>query len=694
MGFFIMAQIEQMPAKGTKEERKLFTKVIRHYEMAKEDLENRIADWNVKDELFRSYIDEKDWPYQSVVFDPRVFTAIFEKTARLFANKPRGRMVPREGGDTLGAKINNELLSFQWDENERVDNLPMLAKWALMDQNARKYGASFALCKWRYERQLKKTKSKDGKEEVKSVPFYDGPDFKPLVNRDVLANPSYSTIKGWFAYREYVTLNELKNVNDAARSKPIYKNLDILRDSLAKEGEGGGDTREGNYSSKNKSIKGLEDYLGKDEYNKTIEVVTEYSPERWITYAPKHGVILRDIPNPYDHGQIPVVMLRYYQVDDDLYGLSEIEPVQTLQKATNALVNQYLDAINMSLYTPLKIRANSVQMHTLEFGPGAKWIMNDPDDVVAHESTGKGVTEFASTYRFMIGAIQEGLGETSAAVSSLSPGSADKTATEVKDLATQRLARDNYNQIFLSEALKKQMMLWFNMNKQFLFSSPNEQQKVIRIVGKDAIKYFKKRGLDAMDLPDEAIDLLTARDKPESVQSEMADLLAEGRLDPKDFMTPMYPVEVDGEVLSKFSLEPGEEMGHLIIEPDDLGGNYDYIPDVESMALPDSNQLIAAAKQMIDLNTKPETIQILAQQGYQFDLKEAMEDFFERLGTKDADKYFKKIEGQNEAIQPGQANPQAGYGNQGALGAPRMDGLPQASAPGQAQGVIPRPQQV
>ena len=34
MGFFIMAQIEQMPAKGTKEERKLFTKVIRHYEMA------------------------------------------------------------------------------------------------------------------------------------------------------------------------------------------------------------------------------------------------------------------------------------------------------------------------------------------------------------------------------------------------------------------------------------------------------------------------------------------------------------------------------------------------------------------------------------------------------------------------------------------------------------------------------------
>ena len=26
-------------------------------------------------------------------------------------------------------KINNELLSFQWDENERVDNLPMLTRY-------------------------------------------------------------------------------------------------------------------------------------------------------------------------------------------------------------------------------------------------------------------------------------------------------------------------------------------------------------------------------------------------------------------------------------------------------------------------------------------------------------------------------------------------------------------------------------
>lgn len=657
--------------------------------MAKEDLEKRTSDWDVKDELFRSHIDESNHPYNSVVFDPRVFTAIFEKTARLFANKPRGRMVPREGGDTLGARINNELLSFQWDENERVDGQPMLAKWAMMDQNARKYGASFALCKWRYERNLSVKEDKDGKKQGKSRVFYDGPDFKPLVNRDVLANPSYSTVKGWFAYREYVTLDELKTVNDSSRTKPIYKNLDILRDSLQKEGEGGGDTRDDNYTSKNKSIKGLEDYLGKDEYNKTVEVVTEYTNERWVTYAPKHGVILRDIPNPYDHGQIPVVMLRYYQVDDDLYGLSEIEPVQTLQKATNALVNQYLDAINMSLYTPLKIRANSVQMHTLEFGPGAKWIMNNPDDVVPHETSTSGITEFASTYRFMVGAMQEALGETSAAISNLSPGQADKTATEVKDLAQQRNARDNYNQLFLSEALKKQMMLWFNMNKQFLFTGQAEQQKIIRIVGKDAIRYFQQRGLDQYEITDDAVGTLTGEGQSDEVMAEMEGLLAEGRIRPTDFQTPQYPVQVGDELLPKMTMEPGDEMAHLILEPDDLGGNYDYIPDVESMSVPDDTQIIAAAKQMIDLNTNPQTVQQLAQEGYTFKLKEAMEDFFERLGTKDADKYFTKMEAQNEAVRPGQGPTPGGIGGQGIGAAPGMAGAPQAPAPVQAQPVVP-----
>lgn len=662
---------------GTKKEREKFTEVHTHYIMAKEDLESRYSDWDTKDELFRSYVEETGWPYNSVVFDPRIFTAIFEKTSRLFANKPRGRLVPREGGDALGAKINNELLKFQWDDASRTMEQPMIARWAQMDMNARKYGASFALVKWNYTR--KKEKDEDGK--LKSVPWFDGPNFKPLINRDCLPNPSYSYIKNWFQVREYPTFQELENTNDAARSKPVYKNLDLLKQRMKEqESTKGGDRRDTHWESRNKTIKGLTDYLGQDEVFKNIEVVTEYRDDRWVTIAPRHGVVLRDIENPYEHGQIPIVMLKYYPIDDDLYGLSEIEPVERLQKAVNALVNQYLDAINMSLYTPLKIKAHAVQMHTLEFGPGKKWIMNEPgSDVIPHESSTAGVQEFVNTYSFMISAMQSALGETSQGISNLSPFDNEKTATEVRDMAAQRNARDNFNQIFLAEALKKQMMFWCKMNKQFLFSDPREKQKIIRVVGKDAIRYFQQRGLDGYGLTDEAAEQVRqATDEGLPIR-------------PEDLETPLYPIGTeDGETIPKFMVEEGGEMGMMVLEKEDLSGTYDYIPDVESMELPDNQQKLAAKREVMGFVMKPEVMAAMQQEGYQFKLKEFLEDFIEDTGMTDGDKYFEKGSMNDQSLIPGE-------GSLGAGQVPGGNGIEQgladigALAPNQAQPSLPGP---
>ena len=674
---FIMAKhpLETLSVKGTSQEKITFVDVMRHKQMAEDDLDVRRPKMDKVDELFRSHIDTSDWPYSSVVFDPRVFTFIFEKTSRLLANKLKGRMVPREGGDALGARINNELLMFQWDENERVDAMAMLAKWAMMDTITRKYGAAFALCKYRYDRGFKKEKGK-----VKSVPFYDGNDFKVLSPRDVLANPSYSTIKNWFQYREYVTFDELRRVNDIARGKPIYKNLDILRDASKKENKKAGDTRQSNYMLKNKSLKGLQDFLGRDEVYKTIEVITEYRNDRWITFAPKHGIVLRDIPNPYDHQQIPVVMLKYYPIDDDLYGLSEVEPVERIQRAINALICQYLDSVNMSLYTPLKIRSTGVQMHTLEFGPGKKWIMNDPaTDVIPHEASIKGVSEFASTYRFLVGSLQEAVGETSAQTSGMVPGQQDKTATEIRASETQKNARDKFNQLFLKEAIKKQMMFWHAMNKQFLFSDPREQQKVVRIVGREAIRYFQNRGLDNYTVSDEQA-------------KKMADAMENGaKIDIQGFGYPQFPIKTDDGIKPKLEMEDGDEVGHLILTPEDLSGNYDFIPDVESMELPTDQQEGIMKRQLLELARDPNTITLLAQEGTKIKMKELLEDSFEDAGLKDAEKYFEKVEEEYEINQTGGTGPQAGRPGQGNV---PIRGMAQGARPvvgSQARPNISRP---
>ena len=667
---------------GTDQERKSFSEVFNHYSLAEEDLRSRIVDFDKRDILFRSYIDKNKWPYKAIFFDPRVSTILFEKAARTFANKPRGRMTPREGGDVLGAKINTELLSFQWDDNERVDSLPMLVKWILMYLNAKKYGASFGLAKWHFQRQV------DSKTKKARI-FYDGPNFKPWPNRDVLHNPAYSTVKNWIQLRDYPTFGELTDINDAARSKPIYKNLDILRDLLKREGKQGGDNRASNYQIKDKTIKGLQDYLGRDEVYKTIEVVTEYRPERWITFAPKHGLILRDIPNPYDHGQIPVVQLKFKQVDDDIYGLSEIESVEKLQNIINAVGSQYLDAINMSLYAPLKVRNTNgaVQMHTLQFGPGSKWLMNDPTtDVVTHQQNISGVREFLNTYRTLVSALQEAMGESSQGISNIDPGAQNKTATEIRDTAQSRSAMDNFDQVFLGEAMKKQAMFWFMMNQQFLFSNPNEQQKIIDITGKDAIRFFQTMGLDGEGLDDAGIEMLSDPN------------VAGTSVIPEDLMQPMFPVQTpDGGIDTKFSVEAGGQSGKLVIEPEDLSGSYDYIADIGSMGSEANFTEIKAKGDFLSRVTgvDPTTGQptgiagMMAQEGKKIKATDLLIDYAEDIGFKNADQYIESMQQQNPMIGGinGQIDPTTGQPINPA-GAGGVQGMPNGMVAGGAQGMV------
>lgn len=667
-----------------KKELEVFDECNRHYELAKEDNDIRRDGFDTADELFRSYIDEDDWPYSSLIFIPKVFTAIFEKTSRLIGTKPRGRLIPREGADVVKAKINNELLSYQWDAAAAVDGEPLIAKWAQMDMNARKYGAAFALVKWQYIRKIKKGttgKGDDKKPKYESVPHFDGPFFQVLNNRDVLCNPSYSTIKNWFQYREYVTLQELYATNDVARGEPIYKNLDELMDKVRKEMKTI-DRRDNNYEVRNKTLKGYQDYLGSDETNKTIEIVTEYRENRWITFAPKHGVVIRDIENPYNHQQIPVVMLKYYPIDDDIYGLSEIEPIEKLQKALNAITSQYVDAVNMELYPVFGVDSTRVRLHTMEFTPRAKWIITgDPRTAVSKIDTSapNAIRSYMTTFQMLTGEMAEALGETSAQTSNLNTfAKGQKTATEIKDLAQQRLSRDNFNQIFLGEAIKRLMMLWHSMNQQFYFE-PGETTKVLRLVGKDVITDMQNSNLDASALTEESIDTLTQG------------ITAGANPNPMDYETPMFPVQTEEGVVPKLNVQPDQQFAELILEPDDLMGEYDYIADVESMAPPSQEQVIMAKRAALEMVVNPQTQQMLMQGGTQVKLQELMEDYFESLGFKDASKYFEKLP--VNPMMNGQPN------EAGAVG---PEGLPQGQgvnpvagmAPPQAMAGGPNPQQL
>jgi hypothetical protein len=662
--------------KGTKSEQNLFSEVNSHYSISKQDLEQRIYRKNGfddADKMFASYIDESSWPYRSLIFDPRPYTVILEKSARLIGSKPKGRLVPREGGDSLGAYINNELLDYQWEDNTRLGQ-SMISKWILMDQNARKYGSSFAIVKWRYETRVKK----DGKDYRKEV-FYDGPDFTVCNNRDVLANPSYEFINKWFQYREYLTLGDMESVNDSARSEESkYKNLDILKDAIREDLKGRGDKRD--IYSKNKSMRGLEDFLGRDDYNRTIEVITEYRPDRWVTFAPKHGVILRDIPNPYTHGEIPVVHLKYYPLPDDLYGVSELEPVSKQIKALNAHSSAYSDSLALATRPPVHVNPINVRMHTISWDPEAKWLMNNPNvdvQVMKMEQFNTISSNYSTIYNILTGSLLSALGETSQGISSVNPtqDAGRVTATEINDAAFTRNVRDNMNKIFLSEALKKQIMFWHSMNQQLMFKATKDKMKVIRIVGRDAIEFFMRNGL--------------ADIRP---TNEDAMMVANGQMEQDAIIPgPRFAVNV-GEDEQGFPLEVPKYMpdemgggGNLIIEPGDIAGNYDYVPDIESMAAPSDEQIEQKLASLLMTMTNPVILQGLQSEGVKPKFKELLTRGIEATKiVKDADAYFEDVSSvqgggvtpnvQNSVVPGGVGGPEGGIPNQGSMQPTGMEG--------------------
>lgn len=613
-----------------------FSDCNQHYQLGFQETDNRRTgkgrigsiSFDEADELFRSWLDESKWPYDALLFDPRIFTFIIEKTSRLLGSRLRGELVPREGSDVVGAKINNAILNLQWDQASH--NGSMLSKWALMDINTRKYGAAFALCKWMYE--------EDGKRKV----VFDGPEMKVLNNRDCASELAATTMEGcnWFQAREYVTGQDLLRINDVSKGKPVYKNLDSLMASLSSY-KGGMDDRSTNWQSRNRTISRLSSTpYANDPVYKYAEIVTEYRKDEWITFAPKHNLVLRKIENPYRNHQIPVVMLRYYPIDDDIYGLSEIEPVKSLQKAINALLCQYVDEINMKLYTPVAI-GPGVRQNTLEWGKGAKWQMNNPmTDFRLVESSSNAVSYFNNTYSALVAAMMNAIGETSLGVSNIDQYQTTKTATEVKHLLAQRNSRDNFNQMFLSEAISRQMMLWYGMNQQMLFADPDKKSFLIRIAGKDAVTYFREKGFDQYGLPENAAAY--------AAENENAD--------PNELKVPLYPVESgtgeESRVVPKLTIE--DNVGRLYVEPGDLNGLYDYVADVQSMALnAGQEEKMARDKAMTTLLTNPNAAALLQQEQVKPKFKELFISWLEDSGFKDADKYFENVPIKSEPPPPG-----------------------------------------
>lgn len=658
----------------------ILVEITSHYQDWKEDNDTRrLRDngWNdITDAYYGKLPDE--WPYNSQVVDPVLSTTLIEKNARLLNSRLKGRLVPREGGDAVKARINNAILDFQWDNANLGGS--MLSKWSMMDMDTRLYGSKFALSCWKV--------IKDGDKVV-----FEGNELIPKDIRDCGIDPNCQNIKDakWFQLREWTTMDDLEKANKNKEGIEIYPGLAELKKAV----ENSSDRRDTEYLSRVKQLKSLNDRMGDDDSFQVIEIVTEYRPDRWITFAPKHNIILRDIKNPYKHGKIPIVQLKYYPLGDDPIGESEVERVLSLWRAIQSVLNAHLDGMNVRMFPPLKILEGQARIETLVYGPGAPWIMNNPNAVTEMQFGNGSLNEFQTNFGALKSAFSQAMGDLSQGVSNVDPTEADKTATEIKHVAKQQNIRDEKNQIDLGEAIADCMKMWLCNNQQFLFSDPDKHEHVLRILGKDEFQYFKDLGMDEMDLTQDALNEI--QEIIEATEGTIDDATLEQMIEAGK--TPRYPVIENPnvkdpskyKVKAKLNVSEKGDFGELSVVPDDTEGVYDYVPDVKSMSVGADAEYTNGMQRLFDTLMNPQIGQMLAQEGVKLNIQDLLVNLFNAYGNKDSEKYFATIN------QPALAPQGVIGGVQGAGGVgvpnPTTQGLPEQMAQPlgvQGQQVVPQ----
>jgi hypothetical protein len=657
----------------------LLLEVQSHYKMWTDDNQkrmNRKNGWNAITDAYWGHLPN-DWPYISRTVIPILRTSLIEKNGRLLNSKLRGKLVPREGGDTVSAILNNAILDYQWDNAN--ENGSMLTKFEIADLDTRLYASKFVDVYWRY------TCDEDGNV------LYDGNELRPLDIRDCGIDPTSSGIKDakWFQIRTWDKIADLESMT--LGGKPMFKNLAKLKRAY-KDSLNSKSATKTEYTPRGKQLQGLEDRTGQDMAFPVVKVVVERRADKWIYFSPDFDILLGVTPNPYNHKKLGIAQLRYYPIQDDPLGESEAEPVLPLWIAIQATVCAYMDEMILKIRPPLKVIENAARVETIQYGPEAQWLVDRQDAIEEMRGNGDTLQYFQTTFQVLTSAFNLAMGDLSQGTSQFDPfGQDKKTATEVKATVSQQNSRDQKNQNDLIEFIKDIMMMWVSNNKQFIFSDPTQLEYMVRIVGADQFNRLMQMGLADNELvegTEESISEIVSQMGGNITDFQLQQLYEAGSM-------PKYPVILNPKEKdpSKIKMKPKMmvegEIADVSIVPADLEGTYDYIPDVKSMAMGASDSLNQARSAALDrITNNPMIIELLNAEGYKPKIREMLEDDLEGAGLTDAERYFEKI-GPVETAgnQMGGAIPNSqGQG---------LPGIPQANIagglPGQMGGPQPSP---
>jgi len=516
------------------------------------------TDWEEREKLFFNLEsgDLAEETAKSKVNDAHLSTAIIQRTQRILAQPPSGKVQALDSRNDKGKSLLMDYIRRFYIEKHANAQFSFLTKLKLWVIYSHIYGSMPVLVDYRVSDE------------------YVGPDFWLIPVRQWYPQPGVYQINDM----DYCFVDSFVSV-DWIKSRPraTWKNIDrLLSEIKDKTGKSKSSYPHRSYAQQKW---GGDDYGGKGRFAQLL-LRTKYERDRWITYAPDYPDvgILREIENPHGNDQLPVVMKETIPLLDRYFGFGDIERGAPMQKATNSLINLYLDSVKYSLFPPTIYNRNGVVPSSLRWKPAAFWQETIPNSIRQFQISPTGQNTFNNAFGLLVSMLNNMLGTTDLSVLRNVEPTMGKTPQALKMQAIKESAADSWERQALEDALAE------------LYD------RMIDLIAKKQEK---------------PIDLNLFRGEIEKIQEVYPDIVE------------MY--------------ESGE-FGKVTIKPEAIRGEFKFFIDSGSTVARDTALENQALSGILSILVKtPALIEAMRQKGKDIDLGELVKRWIITSGIQDAD---------------------------------------------------------
>lgn len=443
--------------------------------------------WEEYEKLFHNELnDTQSQSTKSQVFDPKLATMVLEREARVMSQLPTGKVRAMSKNDKFGEKLMNLILDKYVNVNAN-SQFDLLTKFRMVDRYSNIYGNFFAFVDW--------TVKENG---------YVGPDMWLLNIRDVFPQVGAVSIEDsdYIIVRTWQPISYFEGLLKNKEFKNIKQVIDKLKDKSNTKDDNDKDSRE------------LHDYPSNQTAKNTgyYEVLSMYERDKWTDYVTDADLVIREMDNPHQNGELPVVCKYSIPLLTDIFGMGDFERGKSMQYTLNSLWNLYLDGVKVSIFPPTLINKDYVaDLNSIKWSAAAKWLVKGANGTSqaaqAMNLSPQGQNTFNNVYQIVTSSMLNMMGTTDTSISSQVDPGMGKTPEALKQQSARESARDNVDRFYMERFLT-------DVNKKFinLISKKMSNSIAIRMFA-DEIEDFKKQFPDSEEMYDDKTGKLSISKK-------------------------------------------------------------------------------------------------------------------------------------------------------------------------------------